>query len=80
MIFAVSDLLPLTACINCSFFFFTYINNDNQAESEYKYLLTFRVCVCCHSNEALIANPTNSAELDGTPTIPPSYIWVCAVV
>ena len=27
-----------------------------------------------------IANPRNSAQLDGTPTIPPSYIRVCAVV
>jgi len=37
---------------------------------------------CCHSNEtrAPIANPPNSAQLEGTPTIPPSYIWVRAVV
>jgi len=37
--------------------------------------------VCCHSNEtcAPTANPPNSAQLEGTPTIPPSYIQVCAV-
>jgi len=30
--------------------------------------------VCCHSNEtpAPNTNPPNSAQLDGTPTIPPS--------
>ena len=35
-----------------------------------------------HSNEtrAPIANPPNSAQLEGTPTIPPTYIWVRAVV
>jgi len=34
------------------------------------------------SNEtrAPIANPPNSAQLGGTPTIPPSYIWVRVVV
>jgi len=38
--------------------------------------------LCCHSNEtrALTANPSNSAQLDGTPTIPPSYIWIRTVV
>ena len=37
---------------------------------------------CCHSNatRAPIANPPNSAQLAGTPTIPPNYIWVSAVV
>jgi len=36
---------------------------------------------CCHSNEtcALIANPLNSAQLEGTPSIPTSYIRVRAV-
>jgi len=36
----------------------------------------------CHSNEthATIANLPNTAQLKGTPTIPPSYIEVCAVV
>jgi len=36
----------------------------------------------CHSNEthAPIANPPNSAQLEGPPTIPPIYIWVYAVV
>jgi len=34
-----------------------------------------RLALCCHSNEtcALIANPPNSAQIEGTPTIPPSY-------
>jgi len=37
-----------------------------------------RSALCCHSNEtrASIANPPNSAQLDGTPIIPPSYIRV----
>jgi len=37
---------------------------------------------CCHSNEtrAPIANPPNSAQPEGAPTIPPSYIRVRAVV
>jgi len=36
--------------------------------------------VCCHSNEtrASIANPPNSAQLEGTPTIPAGYIRVRA--
>jgi len=40
----------------------------------------FAFGLCCHSNEtsAPIANPPNSAQLEGTPTVPPSYI--CAVV
>jgi len=46
----------------------------------YKAIIFVRVC--CHSNEirALIANPPNSAQLQGTPTIPPSYIRVRAAV
>jgi len=38
--------------------------------------------VYCYSNEtrASIANPPNSAQLQGTPTIAPSYIRVRAVV
>jgi len=47
--------------------------------------------LCCHSNKirALIANPHNSAQLQDTPTTPPSYIRlsspklhqdICAVV
>ena len=41
-----------------------------------------RSALCCHSNEtrAPIANPPNSAQLGGTPTVPPSYIRVHAVV
>jgi len=41
-----------------------------------------RLALCCHSNEtrALIANLPNSAQLEGTPTIPPTYIRVRAVV
>jgi len=36
----------------------------------------------CHSNEthAPIADPPNSAQLEGTPTTPPSDIWARAVV
>ena len=38
--------------------------------------------LCCHSNKtrAPIANPSNSAQLVGSPTILPSYIQVCAVL
>ena len=38
------------------------------------------LALCCHSNEicALIANPPNSAQLDGTPYHSPSYIQVRA--
>jgi len=38
--------------------------------------------LCCHSNEtrAPIANPPNSAQLEGTTTVSPSYIRVSAVV
>jgi len=41
-----------------------------------------RSALCCHSNEtrAPIANPPNSAQLEGTPTILPSYFRVRAVV
>ena len=41
-----------------------------------------RLALCPHSNEtrALTANPPNSAQLDGTPTVPPSYIQVHAAV
>jgi len=41
-----------------------------------------RSALCCHSNEthAPIAKPPNSAQLEGTPTIPPTYIGVRAVV
>jgi len=41
-----------------------------------------RSALCCHSNEthAPIANPPNSAQLEGTPTIIPSHIRVRAVV
>jgi len=38
--------------------------------------------LCCHSNKtcAPIANLPNIAQLGAPPTIPPRYIWVCAVV
>jgi len=41
-----------------------------------------RSALCCHSNEtrALIPNPPNSAQLEGTPTIRPIYIRARAVV
>jgi len=42
----------------------------------------FAFTLWCHSNEtrAPIANPPNTAQLRGTPTIPPSYIRVHAAV
>ena len=62
----------------------------NQPQSEYKHSLTLVVyktinlhSVCYQSNKtrALIANPPNSAQLEGTPLpFPQSYIWVHAVV
>jgi len=41
-----------------------------------------RSALCCHSNEtrAPTANSPNNAQAEGTPTIPPSYIRVRAVV
>ena len=41
-----------------------------------------RSALWCHVNEtrAPIANPPNSAQLQGTPYHSPAYIWVCAVV
>jgi len=44
-----------------------------------------RSAPCCHSNEprAPIANPPDSAQLEGTPTIPQvtfwsvQYVWQC---
>jgi len=49
--------------------------------NKYKHSLTIRYRRCCHSNEthAPIANPPNSAQLGGTPTIILSYIQVSAV-
>ena len=40
------------------------------------FILCIRVALCYHSNEthAAIANPPNSAQLEGTHTIPPSYV------
>jgi len=40
------------------------------------------MCVCCHSNKtrAPLANLQNSAQLEGTPYLSPSYIRVRAVV
>jgi len=59
------------------------ITVSNQAYSEYKHLLTFRVLryvVIATETRAPIANPPNSAQLGGTPTTLPTYIRVCAVV
>ena len=58
--------------------------SDKQVYSKCKHSLTFRVRAMlstCHSNEtrAPIANLPNSAQLQGTPTIPTSYIRVRAV-
>jgi len=38
--------------------------------------------LCCHNDEtgAQVANPPNSAQLEGTPTVPPRYVWIRAVV
>jgi len=49
----------------------------NQAQSDIS-----DSALCCHSNEtrAPIANPANSAQLQGTPYHSPSYIRVRAVV
>ena len=43
---------------------------------------TFRVWRCCHSNEtlALIANPPNTAQLEGISYYFPKLYRVCAVV
>jgi len=51
----------------------------NQAERVQALADISRSVLCCHGNEtgAPIANPPNSAQLEGTPTIPPTYIRVC---
>jgi len=45
--------------------------NCNQAQSEYKHSLTFRVrryvVIATNKTRASIANPPNSAQLEGTP-------------
>jgi len=49
----------------------------NQAYSQYKHSLTLRVrryVVRRNETRAPIANPPNSTQLEGIPTIPPSYI------
>jgi len=42
----------------------------------------FAFGLCCHSNEtrALVANPPNTAQLEGIPYHSPSYIRVCVVM
>jgi len=55
-------------------------NNNNQAYSEYKHSLTFRVRrYVVNETRAPIANPPNSAQLEGTPYHSPSYIRIRAV-
>jgi len=48
----------------------------------YKAISLHSLRVCCHSNETRlpVAKPRNSAQPHGTPTIPPTYIRVRAVV
>jgi len=54
--------------------------NRHRASTSTRWYFTFGLC--CHSNKtrAPMANPPNSAQLEGTPTTPPSYIRVRAVV
>ena len=61
---------------------FCFLAMMNQPSSEFKQSLTFRVqrYAVIAIKSAPIANPPNSAQLESTPTIPPSYIQVCAVV
>jgi len=58
------------------------MRSNNQAQSEYKHSLTFRVRVCCHSNKtrAPIAKPPNSAQTQGTPYPSPKYLRPCSSV
>jgi len=79
--------IPVLAKICCGFCCTAcYTTNPqhiyDQAYSNYKHSLTFRVRRCCHSNEtrAPIANPPNSAQLEGTLYHFPTYIRVRAVV
>jgi len=57
--------------------YFSHLTNQAQALADISHLVP-----CCHSNEnrALIANPPNSAQLEGTPYHSLSYIRVRAVV
>jgi len=54
--------------------------NRHRASTSTRWHIAFGLC--CHSNETRspIPNPSNSAQLEGTPTILPSYIQVRAVV
>jgi len=64
----------------------TYTTPDSgltYTQSEYKHSLTFcvRDTLSWQRNPCTdFANPPNSAQLEGTPTIPASYIRVRAVV
>jgi len=55
------------------------MTNENQVQA---LAAISRSALCCYSNETRvpIANLHNRAQLEGTPTIPPSYIRVRTVV
>jgi len=55
----------------------------NHEYNDYKHSPTFHIWHCCHAietNYTQTANPPNSAQLEGTPTIPSSYIVWCSSV
>ena len=73
----------------CIFFFLNFvlphgvIKNERMMIERVQALADIsRSALCCHSNETRvpIANPPNSAQREGTPTIPPIYIRVRAVI
>jgi len=79
-------LLPLTNnCHTLSTVSSVYLTQyQNQPGIQRVQALTDISCseICCHSNEtcALIANLPNTEQLEGTPTIPPTYILARAIL
>jgi len=58
------------------------ILSTQQSKNRHRVSTSTRWHFTLHSNatRVMIANLPNTAQLQGTPTIPPSYIWVRAVV
>ena len=73
-----TDVLPLTQC--CSPNAKPTATTRHTASTSTHWHCAFGICWHSNKTRAPIANLPNSAQLEGTPTIPPSYIWVRAVV
>ena len=96
IIYSVNEIIKIYECVEVRAVLLEMVdpfilNITRHRASTSMYSLTFRVrrytvmCMDCKSARrivviSIIANPPNSAQLGGTPTIPPSYIRVRAVV